>query len=607
MIPFYKTLKFRFVVLFSVFILCMCTGTIWLSVSTIVKSATEIFIKNGIPLARNVASRIDSEQFGRLVETLNAEDPYYQQIQAEMLAQKNEFNCRFLYTMARTADGRFIYVIDGSSTPDDTENFSALGDEEDVSDYGSGFMDVFDKGTEFFSGLDYQEEWGWTVSVYVPIKDASGTVIGIVGCDLDATELHAEIVSFTVKQISFAILYLALGLLIVWFVSRYVFDPINQMNGPMQELARGTGNLTVRIPVDGENEVSVLAGGFNSFLHKLRQIVSSVRTAVDTLSETGSSLKNDSNRTVTAVSVLVSEVDVIRDLALRQETMTNDAVLGISSLEENIRSLDSQIATEANMLAQSFAAIEEMSANIDSVNNTIEKISGQYGSLVEDSEQGKQIQENVAGKIAEILKHSEGLSEANLLIQTIADQTNLLAMNAAIEAAHAGEAGKGFAVVADEIRKLAATSMDQSASIKKLLDGIHKLIESIVAASDSSMESFTGINLKIGVINTMVAELREAMKEQQIGSSEILESTNVIKNCFQSVMTESGLIKKDSASVSLGVEELKKAAYEILARVENTRSQTDKMQELCSNFDNATDANGKSISAVSETVGRFVI
>ena len=607
MLSFFKTVKFRFFFILSFFVITLCVVSSWLSITTMVSSATNIFASSGMPLVQRVADSIDPVAFARIAKSLDASDPYYAEEQAKMLAMKKQINCFYLYTMSRTADKRFVYVIDGSTTADDAENFSPIGTEEDVSTYGSAFVDMFEKGIDYQSGLEYQNGWGWLITVAVPIKSADGSVLGIVACDFDGSALRAQIVAYSIKQLIVALICLAIGVLLQIVLSRLIFEPVRMISRPLKEISQGCGNLTLKIPVAEENEITVLASDFNRFLDKLRDIIISVRDSVQDLSSGGHSLKLDAEKTNAALTGFIETVSGIRELALRQDMMTSETFHEISTLEERIASLDRQITSQSSALVQSFSAIEEMSANIEAVNGTIEKVSSQYKALVSESENGKQMQENVSSQIAEIMKHSEGLSEANTLIQAIADQTNLLAMNAAIEAAHAGESGKGFAVVADEIRKLAATSLDQSTSIKNLLTDIHALIEKIVVASDASLTGFSGIAQKIASINTMVLELHHAMDEQNIGSREILGSINDIRTSCSSVTTETSALKSEARSVFLSVEELKAAANNILEKVEQSREQTDSMKDAVIRFENATAENGKSIGSVSDVVGQFIV
>jgi methyl-accepting chemotaxis protein len=607
MLPFYKTLKFKFIVLFTVFVIVLCSFSAWLSITTMERSATEIFIENGLPLAKKVAVGIDPEDFIRLSASLDSADPYYEPTRQWMLKEKETIQCAFLYTMIRTKDNRFLYVIDGSCPPTDTENFSPIGTEEDVSGYGPEFLRAFDTGEITFSGLEYQSGWGWLLSIYVPIKDASGAVIGIVGCDFKGQTLHESIVGFIWRQAMVTLACFLLGLAFVWYLARLIFSPVRMIAGPMREIASGAGDLTREIPVRSVNEISVLAGDFNQFMLKLRDIVLSIRDSVTTLSRTGESLKADSERTNAKLSEFLEDVAGIRDLALRQDAMAGETFKEISSFEERMRSLDAQVSAQAAALTRAFEEIEAMAVIVQKVSGMIGEISRQYGFLVSDTEQGKDIQEEVAEKAGEILRNSEGLSEANVIIRAIADQTSLLAMNAAIEAAHAGESGKGFAVVADEIRKLAATSLDQSTSISELLEGIHALIAHIVTASTSSLESFNGISGKIALIDGMVTEVAGSMEAQNSGTREVLETIGSMKASCRSVTDESSRISDEARVLSQSVQGLKGAANEILSKVERTRGRTDEMREISGRLDAATAQNGKSIDAVEDVVGRFTV
>ena len=181
------------------------------------------------------------------------------------------------------------------------------------------------------------------------------------------------------------------------------------------------------------------------------------------------------------------------------------------------------IETQSNGVSQASVAVEQMIGNISAVNGSVEKMAASFENLEKTATEGISKQQRVSAHVAEIEAQSKALQDANVAITNVASQTNLLAMNAAIEAAHAGEAGKGFSVVADEIRKLSETSAAESRKISEELHKIVESIEAVVLAAHESSESFAGVGEKISQTDQLVNQINLAMKEQKEGSRQIVD------------------------------------------------------------------------------------
>jgi len=219
----------------------------------------------------------------------------------------------------------------------------------------------------------------------------------------------------------------------------------------------------------------------------------------------------------------------------KQEENAEEAEKAVEAIKNNIENLNKMIESQSDSINTSSSAVEQMTANIHSVTKTLIENTKNVTNLTEASENGKAGVQTVAEKIKEIAKDSEGLLEINAVMNNIASQTNLLSMNAAIEAAHAGEVGKGFAVVADEIRKLAESSSAQSKTTSAMLKKIKASIDSITVSSNEVLSRFGVIDAGVKTVSQHEENIRNAMEEQEVGGRQILDSMQRLKEISVSV------------------------------------------------------------------------
>ena len=197
--------------------------------------------------------------------------------------------------------------------------------------------------------------------------------------------------------------------------------------------------------------------------------------------------------------------------------------------------LDGYVQRQSAAVSESSASIEEMIANVNAVTETLSKNAQNFKELEEASEVGRSGLSGVANDIQEIARESESLLEINSVMANIASQTNLLSMNAAIEAAHAGEAGKGFAVVADEIRKLAESASTQSKTISTVLQKIKDSIDTITKSTTSVLNKFKAMDGGIRTVAEQESNILRAMEEQGQGSMEVLEAISEVNKITHQV------------------------------------------------------------------------
>jgi methyl-accepting chemotaxis protein len=273
----------------------------------------------------------------------------------------------------------------------------------------------------------------------------------------------------------------------------------------------------------------------------------------------------------------------------------------------NINKLNSHIENQTASVAQSSTAIEEMLANIHSVTQTLVKNTGNVKDLAEASEVGRSGLQEVATDIQEIARESEGLLEINAVMENIASQTNLLSMNAAIEAAHAGEAGKGFAVVADEIRKLAESSGEQSKTISTVLKKIKDSIDKITKSTDAVLNKFEAIDGGVRTVSDQEENIRNAMEEQSTGSQQILEAIGRLNEITQMVKGGSLEMLEGSKEVIQESKNLEVVTQEITNGMNEMATGADQINVAVNRVNTISGENKNNIEILVKEVSKFKV
>jgi methyl-accepting chemotaxis protein len=224
----------------------------------------------------------------------------------------------------------------------------------------------------------------------------------------------------------------------------------------------------------------------------------------------------------------------------------------------NIKDLDklsNKTSEMAACVSGSSSAIEEMVANIASISSTLQNNGETIKELIELGENGKKSLEDVTKVIEDVSRHSDSLLDASKIVAEISARTNLLGMNAAIEAAHAGDVGKGFAVVASEIRSLAESSGAEAQKIKKSLTDIKKLIDHTLEYSENSKSNFINIFTMINKVDNQESMIKDAITEQSAGGKQVLEALIEMNNITTKVKEDTDNLVRSSHKV---LEDIKK-------------------------------------------------
>ncbi|MCL2237770.1 MAG: methyl-accepting chemotaxis protein, partial [Treponema sp.] len=321
----------------------------------------------------------------------------------------------------------------------------------------------------------------------------------------------------------------------------------------------------------------------------------------------GTDLASNMNETAAAVNEITANIQSIKGRVINQSASVTQTNATMEQVTVNINKLNVNIEEQALHVSQASAAIEEMVANIQSVTETLVKNNANVNRLKEASEVGHSGLQGVSDDIQEIARESEGLMEINSVMQNIASQTNLLSMNAAIEAAHAGEAGKGFAVVADEIRKLAESSSVQSKTISSVLKRIKGSIDKITISTDNVLNNFDAIDSSVKIVVQQEDNIRRAMEEQGEGSKQILEGISNVNEITRKVKSGSSEMLEGANEVIRESVNLEKVTQEITSGMNEMASGADQINTAVHQVNEITIDNRQGIDTLIREVSRFKV
>ncbi len=418
----------------------------------------------------------------------------------------------------------------------------------------------------------------------------------------------AKMLSRNLKMyIIFSIVFILFYAVLLFGLAAGIISSLKKNISILRNISEGEGDLTQKIDILKSDEIGTMAKYFNLSFEKIRMLVETVKSQSSTLQNIGLELVSNMTQTAASISEISSNIQSVKNSTLKQSSSVTETGSTMRRMKNEIEDLHTLVDNQAANVTESSSAIEQMMASINNVSQTLFKNNENIKRLTESSETGRESLNRIDEDIRMVAEESESLIDISEVIQNIASQTNLLSMNAAIEAAHAGEAGKGFSVVADEIRKLAESSGEQAKIVATVLGKIKTSIETISFSAKNVLNEFNVIQMEVNTVTNQENAIRSAMEEQAAGSKQVLQAIEQLRDISQEVNAHSSQMLTHSQLVVEETKNLDILTTEITASMNEMSAGTEQVVIAITKVNEISDQNKASIDDLILEVEKFKV
>jgi len=400
-----------------------------------------------------------------------------------------------------------------------------------------------------------------------------------------------------------AFLVIAVGVVFVLFVANRFVLSIVQIERYIEQLSRG--RLGLRLESRSKDELGLVSRNLNGLTDEISKAIGSIQDSARVNGETSRQLVEVVQDSSSSTYEIQTNTNLIGQQMHKLDQLASASVSAMEGMAAGIGSFNTRIGQQNGMVNDSVAAVTQMLASIDNITRITEQDSRAADELVQRAEQGVEVIGGTFEKVAEISLSADQIQEMVQIIASIASQTNLLAMNAAIEAAHAGEAGKGFAVVADEIRKLAEMASQSSGEIESKTAVIIQNIAEASATREVATTTFQAIIQQIQEVARSIQEIFANVSEMKAGSRQILTAMSSLRDESVRITEQSSGIRSQADAAARDMESLGRISHEMTANIEEITIGLQSITTSISGIARLAEAVGSVGGALTEAAGFF--
>lgn len=397
----------------------------------------------------------------------------------------------------------------------------------------------------------------------------------------------------------------AAAFLLLLVIIRKAVRAVLQISDQLQEISSGDGDLSKQLTVESKNEIGLLAERFNTFVETLRKLIRNVAAGSEALAAEKEQIVANATETASSVNEITGNIASVSSSVDTLHGSIHTTAEKTQEISDAISAMEEQINAQVSAIEETSASVEQMNAQSDSIRTTAAKRAGEVEELTNAVATSSSRIEELGSKAQELERRTGQMLDAANVINGIAAQTNLLSMNAAIEAAHAGDAGRGFSVVAEEIRKLAENSSNNATVIQNSLKGSVTLIQEINGSFESMQETFHSVTNSTRLTGDAFSEIESTVAELSTGMNEVTGAVVAIRDAIMSIDERSKTVTGLTGEIRTLNEQNSSIGSEVQGAITEIRSGADQINESVNNLNSSLQELSESVNRIHAQVSRF--